>query len=67
MKKDYEHLATLFVERYGIIDYKVKGNSMVYYEWDTIQVEPLKRVKYKHIVNLDTMEETSQQLYNRKK
>ena len=40
MKKDYEHLATLFVERYGIIDYKVKGNSMVYYEWDTIQVEP---------------------------
>lgn len=27
-----EHQALLYAERYGIIEYKVKGNRMTYYE-----------------------------------
>ena len=30
-KSDYEQKALEYAERYGIVDYKVKGNTMIYY------------------------------------
>lgn len=53
----YEHKALLYAENYGIINYTVKNNKMRYYE-----SYYLERATYKRIVNLDTMEVSSQEL-----
>jgi hypothetical protein len=50
--KDYEHIALCFAEEYGIIEYHVKGNEMIFYT-----SFPLERMTYKAVVNLDTMDE----------
>ena len=52
LMKDYEHEALLYAEQYGIIEYHVKGNEMIYYtSW------PMEHATYRAVVNLDTMEE----------
>lgn len=56
---DYEHRALLFAERYGIVEYKIKSNIMIYYE---VFYEPNKS-KYKCMVDLKTMKETRKRLY----
>lgn len=48
---NYDQLALKYAEKYGIIDYKVINNEMVYYEY-------LPNETYKAIVNLDTMKES---------
>jgi hypothetical protein len=46
----YEHKALLYAEKYGIIDYVVDGDKMVYYEvWG--------KDKYECTVDLDVMKE----------
>lgn len=52
MIKTYEELATAYAEKYGICEYKVKGNTMVYYT-----SYPLERTTYKATVNLDITHE----------
>lgn len=52
MNTDYNQKALLFAEKYGIVEYKVNKNSMIYYE-----NFPLERNTYKCIVNLNTMKE----------
>jgi hypothetical protein len=48
---NYEHNALLYAEKYGIIEYNVNGDQMVYYEvWG--------RDKYECKVDLNTMKET---------
>jgi hypothetical protein len=49
---DYELNALLYAEKYGIIDYKVKGSKMTYYE--TYPNEGT----FKAVVDLKTMKET---------
>lgn len=49
---DYTKKADLYAEKYGIVDYKVEGNKMIYYEKFS------KEETYKAEVNLDTMKET---------
>ena len=56
MKKDYETKALLYAEKFGIRDYTVKGNAMVYKE------EFPTEGTYKATVNLDTMKETRKQV-----
>lgn len=53
MKTDYDQAALLFAERYGIIEYEVVGNTMIYHE-----EFPMEKSKYRGEVNLDTMKET---------
>lgn len=48
----YEEKALLYAEKYGIVDYEVKGNQMIYFE-----SFPLENTIYKAVVNLDTMQE----------
>ena len=48
--KDYEHKALCYAEEYGIIEYHIKGNEMIYYT-----SFPMERKTYKAVVNLDTM------------
>lgn len=55
---DYKQKALLFAERYGIINYKVNGSKMVYYE-------SFSSAKYKAVVNLKTMVETRKQIFNK--
>jgi len=57
--KGYEEKAVKYAERYGIINYKVLHNMMVYRE--KVKNEGI----YKAVVNLDTMEERRKQLYKR--
>jgi len=52
---NYEQIALKFAEKYGIINYTVKGNTMTYYEQFT-------EGSYKANVNLDTLQETRTQL-----
>lgn len=48
----YDLKALKYAERYGIIEYHVKGNEMIYYtSW------PLEHSTYKAVVNLDTLDE----------
>lgn len=56
----HERNALLFCEKYGIIEYTVKGNQLVYYRNNAI-MQGVYRT-YKHIVNLDTMKETVTEL-----
>lgn len=52
--------AISFCEKYGIIDYKVQGNTLVYYRNDAV-AQGVYRT-YKHTVNLNTMGETVMEL-----
>jgi hypothetical protein len=57
----YEHLALLYAEKYGIIEYTVKGSKMIYYvnyKEYAHQVKNYKGDTYKAVVNLKTGEET---------
>ena len=56
----YKMRAREYAEEYGVIDYKVKNNEMIYRER-----YPLEGI-YKATVNLDTMVETRKRLYRRK-
>ena len=56
----HERNATLFCEKYGIIDYKVKGNQLIYYRNNAIAIGVYRT--YKHMVDLDTMKETVTEL-----
>lgn len=51
----HEKRAMLFCETYGITEYKVKGNQLIYYRNSAIAQGIYKT--YKHTVNLDTMQE----------
>ncbi len=55
--KNYEEKALLFAEKYGVIEYEVQGNTMVYYQTYTLENRTIKAT-----VNLDTMEETREQI-----
>lgn len=48
---DYDHLALLYAEKYGIIEYNVEGNKMTYLE--KLPTEGT----FIHTVNLDTNKE----------
>lgn len=52
----HERNALAFCEKYGVIEYKVKGNQLIYYRNNAI-MQGVYRT-YKHMVNLDTMKET---------
>jgi len=58
---DYSAKALAFAERYGIVDYKVQGKTMVYYKQYT---EYLNNPRYtiKHTVYLDSGREVTKQL-----
>ena len=49
-----ENKATLYAEKYGILDYKVIGKTMVYYSNYLNE-----NTTYKVTVNLETMKENS--------
>ena len=50
---DYELAALRYAETYGIIEYHVKGNKMIYYtSW------PMEHETYKAVVDLDLQSET---------
>lgn len=57
----YEQRAIQWCERYGIVEYKLKKNLLIY---NVSYPAYLGNSHYtiKHIVNLDTMQETTQQL-----
>ena len=50
---NYEHKAILYAEKYGVIEFHVKKNQMIYYS-----SFPLEHSTIKAVVNLDTMQET---------
>ena len=56
----HEKNAILFCEKYGIVDYKVNGNKLIYYCNNAIAIGVYRT--YKHIVNLDTMKESVEEL-----
>ena len=56
----HEKRAILFCETYGIIEYQIKGNELIYYRNSAIAQGVYKT--YKHVVNLDTMEESVKEL-----
>ena len=56
----HEKNALLFCEKYGIIEYTVNGNQLIYYRNNAIAQGIYKT--YKHTVNLDTMDETVTEL-----
>ena len=59
--KKKEDAAKLYAEEHGILDYKVKGNRMIYYaNYPEYLGQP--RYTYKVIVRLDTMKEERQKL-----
>lgn len=56
----HEKRAILFCETYGIIEYQIKGDQLIYYRNNAI-AQGVYRT-YKHTVNLDTMKETVTEL-----
>ena len=56
-----EHKALLYAEEHGIIDYKVKGNRMIYYENHAAYLDN-PRYTIKVTIRLDTMQEERQKL-----
>ena len=50
--KSYNDLALGYAEKYGICEYHVKGNQMIYYS-----SFPMERATVKAVVNLDNMKE----------
>lgn len=58
---NYEMIALHFAEQYGIINYKVKGNQMIYnVSYPAYLSNP--RYTIQHIVNLDTLKEQTKRL-----
>lgn len=53
----YTACALVYAEEYGIIEYHVKGNLMIYYP-----TYPEEHATYKTVVNLDTFEEKREPL-----
>lgn len=62
--KNYEVLASKYAEEYGIIEYKVDGNKMIYYA-NYPEYMSEKRRSYKVAVNLDEMKEESRVLLSK--
>lgn len=60
-KEEYDQKALEYVEKYGIIEYTVKGSKMTYYV--TYPTEGT----YKHVINLKDMSENITSLKRRKK
>ena len=61
MKTDYQVKATLYCEQYGIIQYRVKGNLLIYnVSYPAYLNQPHYTIQ--HTINLDTMQHTSKQL-----
>lgn len=61
MDKTKEQKALEYAEKHGILEWKVKGNRMIYYvNYPEYLSEPRKT--YKVIVRLDTMKEERQRL-----
>lgn len=59
--KDYELLARMYAERYGIVNYRVKGNTIIYnVSYSAYLSNP--RYTIQHTVNLDNNSHTSKQL-----
>lgn len=59
--KDYELLSRQFAERYGIVEYRVKGNTMIYnVSYPAYLSNP--RYTIQHTVNLDSEVEQTKQL-----
>ena len=60
-KEEYVMLATIYVENYGILNYSVRGNKLVYnVSYPAYLSNP--RYTIQHIVNLDTMQEQTKRL-----
>lgn len=49
-----------FCEKYGIVEYQIKGDHLIYYR-NCAVAQGVYRT-YKHTVNLDTMQESVQEL-----
>lgn len=62
--KNYEILASKYAEEYGIIEYKVDKNKMIYYANYPEHIGE-KRRSYKVTVNLDEIKEESRELLKR--
>lgn len=59
--KDYDTIALCYCEQYGIIEYKVKGNLLIYnVSYPAYLGNP--RYTIQHTINLDNMSHTSKQL-----
>lgn len=59
--KYYEDRATLWAERYGIVEYKIQGNKMIYnVSFPQYLYEPHYTVQ--HTVDLNTFEENTKRL-----
>ena len=57
MKRNYEDEALWYAEEHGILEYKVKGSSMIYYaNYPKYLAEP--RRTYKVVYNLKNRTET---------
>jgi hypothetical protein len=60
-QQEKDKRALLYAEQYGILDWKVKGNRMIYYaNYPEYLSEPRKT--YKVTVRLDAMKEERQKL-----
>ena len=66
MNNNYENKALQFAEKHGIIDYKVKGNKMIFYEIFHTDSTLTKKIKYKVVIDLRTMTETRKALYQKR-
>lgn len=51
-----ERQADVFVERYGIVEYTVKGDLLIYYRNSRNSIYDKKPTTYKFVVNLATGE-----------
>jgi len=60
----YENNAALYSERYGICDYNIIGNKMIYYSNHPAYLKERRRT-YKVIVNLDSLKEMNRVLLKR--
>lgn len=57
----YADVATVYAERYGIVQYHVKGNTMTFYKSYPAYLGN-KAYSIKHFINLDTGIETTQRM-----
>lgn len=61
MSSIYEDKALLYCEKYGIIEYRVKKNLLIYnVSYPAYLCNPHYTIQ--HTINLDTMQHTSKQL-----
>lgn len=65
MLKNKSQLILEYIEKYGIIDYKIKGNTITYYQYHAIDCFGNKK-KYKYTHNIRTNETIAKELYSRK-